>query len=70
METTTLTRGTYEWPEISAEENYTFSCEYGGIQNSVALRTCNPYGIWLEPVVDACFTFVTANLDDLRNVSI
>ena len=73
MEVTTFTRGTYEWPEISAEENYTFPCEHGGeegAEDAVALRVCDPFGIWMEPNISACLTFVTSELLRLRNVSI
>jgi len=58
------------WPETSAEENYTIFCKYGGVEGvdyPVARRRCNEYGIWDDPVINDCLTFVTSTL---RNITV
>ena len=41
-----------------------------GVEYPVAQRRCNPRGIWEEPVIDDCLTFVTSRLQNLTVVSI
>ena len=71
-QTTTFTHESYVWPEISAEENHTIPCEYGGVQgveNPVVLRRCDARGIWGDPVISNCLTFVTSSLQNITRVS-
>ena len=71
-QTTTFTRGSYSWLEISAEESHTIPCEYGGVQgvqNPVVLRRCDARGIWEDPVISNCLTFVTSSLQNITRVS-
>ena len=70
-QTTFSTRGSYAWPEISAEENYTIFCKYGGVEGvdyPVAWRRCDEYGIWEEPVIRDCLTLVTSRLKNITVV--
>ncbi len=60
------------WPETRADETKNFPCAYRGINgtsNSVIIRSCSDRGIWQDPVLNNCLTFVTSDLKNLTEVS-
>ena len=75
-ESTISIRGNYQWPKSSAETKLTISCTYMGNGNksecnivvASLTRYCNAYGVWEEPDVSTCYTSVTLQLCNIRNV--
>ena len=71
-EQTSLTRGEYTWPETEADQNVRFPCAYkgiNGVKDPVIVRSCNERGIWQDPIINHCRTFVASTLINLTNVS-
>ena len=59
------------WDTTPADENVSFPCRYGsrdGVQDAMVWRSCNDRGIWIDPVLDDCLTFVTSSLENITKV--
>ena len=77
-ETSTTTRGTYNWTRVFAEESDSLLCVYGAVDrdnqtlvnNGMALRYCNEYGNWEEVDLRDCLTFTKSRLISIAEVCI
>lgn len=66
---TTSSQGNYSWPETSGDTIVNSTCAFGP-NDGVAFRACTPNGIWQEPDLRYCTTFVSFLFGKLSNIAL